>query len=178
MAFNGLDVIVGVIILYSIVSGVVNGMTRQVVSIGALVVGVLLAAWYYPRLAPLLVPYCRKWEVAAFLAFILIFIAVKLVGAVVSYLLGKVLSAAELRWFDRVLGGFFGLAKGFLLSSVLFVGLLAFPFDLTWVKTAVTAPYLLRGARFIAAITPPGIKVRFDEGLGRVKTIWNESNSI
>lgn len=178
MAFNGLDAVVAVILLYSIVSGIVNGMTRQIVSIGALVVGVLLAAWYYPRLAPLLAPYIRKWEIAAFLAFILIFIAVKLLGAVVGYLLGKVLSAAELRWFDRVLGGFFGLAKGFLLCSVLFMGLLAFPFDLKWVNTAATAPYLLRGARFIAAITPPGIKVRFDEGLDRVKNIWNNSSSI
>ncbi len=177
MTFNGLDVLVAVIILYSIVQGIVRGVTRQIISIGTLVVGLLLAAWYYPRLAPVFVTYFRKWELAAFLAFILIFVAVKLVGAAIGYLLGKALSAAELKWFDRILGGFFGLATGFLLSSVLFVALLAFPFELKWVKTAATGPFLVRGARFIAAITPPEIKVRFEDGMNRVRTIWEQSGS-
>ncbi len=178
MSLNGLDVLVLAIILYSVVQGFIKGMTRQIISIGALVVGLLLAAWYYARGAALLVPYFRQWEIAAFVSFILIFIGVKLVGVGVGYLVGKVLSAAELRWFDRVLGAFFGFAKGFLLSAVLFLGLLVFPFDLRWVKSATTAPYLLRGARFIAAITPPEIKVRFDEGMTKLRTLWKESGSI
>lgn len=176
--FNALDVVVWVILLYSLIQGIVRGVTQQIFSIGALVVGLLLAGWYYPRVASYLIPYFRTWEIAAFLAFILIFIVVKLIGAGLSFLLGKILSAAELRWFDRVLGGFFGFAKGFLLSAVLFLGLLAFPFDLKWVKSAMMAPYLLRGARFIAAVTPPEVKVRFEEGLNKLKTIWKGAESI
>jgi membrane protein required for colicin V production len=177
-SFNMLDVVVWVIVLYSVIQGFAKGVTRQIVSLGALVVGLLLAGWYYPKVAALLVPYVRTWEVAAFIAFILIFIVVKLVGAGVGLLLGKILSAAELRWFDRVLGGFFGLAKGFLLSAVIFVALLAFPFNLKWVRNAAMAPYLLQGAQFIAAITPPEVKVRFDEGLSKLRTIWRDSKVI
>lgn len=177
-SFNVLDIVVCGIILYSVIQGVFLGMTRQIVSLGALVVGLLIAGWYYPRLAPVLVPYFRTWEIAAFLAFILLFVAVKLLGVLIGFLLGKVVSAAELKWFDRVLGGFIGFAKGFLLSSVVFLGLLAFPFDLKWVRNAATAPYLLRGAKFVAAITPPSVKVRFDEGLNKLKVLWKESDTF
>lgn len=177
ISLNALDVIVWVILIYSVVQGILYGMTHQFVSIGALVLGLLIAAWYYPRLAPMLMPYFRTYELAAFLAFIIIFILVKLIGAGVGFLLGKLLAAAELRWFDRVLGGFFGFAKGFLLSAVLFLGLLAFPFELKWVKNAKMAPYLMEGARFISTLTPPEVKTRFDDGLNKLRTIWKESGS-
>lgn len=178
MPFNVLDIIVCVVLLYSVIQGLIRGMTRQIVSIGALVVGLLLAGWYYPRAAAVILPYARTWEIAAFLGFLAIFVAVKLVGALVGVLLGKLFSAADLKWFDRVLGAAFGLVKGFLLSAVLFVGLLAFPFDLKWVKEASVAPYLLRGAKFVSHITPPAVKVRFEEGLTKLRTIWKESESI
>jgi membrane protein required for colicin V production len=178
MPFNALDVIVCVILLYSVIQGLVHGMTRQIVSIGALVVGLLLAGWYYPRAAAVILPYTRTWEIAAFLGFLVIFVAVKLLGVLVGVLMGKLLSAADLKWFDRVLGAAFGFAKGFLLSAVLFVGLLAFPFDLKWVKEASVAPYLLRGAKFISNITPPSVKVRFDEGVTKLRAIWKQSESI
>lgn len=177
ISFNLLDVIVWAILIYSVVQGILYGMTRQFVSIGALVLGLLMAAWYYPRLAPMLIPYFRTYEIAAFLAFLIIFVLVKLAGAGVGYLLGKLMAAAELKWFDRVLGGVFGFAKGFLLCAVLFLGLLAFPFELKWVKGATMAPYLMHGARLISTMTPPEVKARFDEGLNKLKTIWKESGS-
>lgn len=177
-SFNAFDVVVAILIVYSVVQGILRGVTRQVISLGALVVGLLLAGWYYQRAATLLLPYVRHWELAAFLGFIVIFIAVKLVGAAVGYLVGKVISAADLKWFDRVIGGAFGFLKGFLLSSVLFLGLLAFPFQLAWVNNSTTAPYLIDGAKLIAAVTPPEVKVRFEEGMDRLRKIWQNSSKI
>lgn len=172
MHFNALDVVVVVLILYSVIQGVVRGMTRQLISLGTLIMGVLVGAWNYPHLAPYLVPYVRNWEIAAFLAFLLIFIAVKLIGVAIGFGLSKILTVADLRWFDRVLGFAFGFAKGFLLSAVLFLGLLAFPFELGWVKNAATAPYLLKGAQWISYITPPEIKTRFHEELEKLRQTW------
>ncbi|MDD5542095.1 MAG: CvpA family protein [Acidobacteriia bacterium] len=177
-SFNTLDVVVVVLILYSIVQGIFRGVTRQIISLGALVVGLFLAGWYYQKAATLLLPYVRHWELAAFLGFIAIFIAVKLVGAAVGFVVGKLVSAADLKWFDRVIGGAFGFVKGFLLSSVLFLGLLAFPFQLKWVNNAATAPYLIDGAKFIAAVTPPEVKARFEEGIDRLRKIWQNSSKI
>jgi membrane protein required for colicin V production len=55
------------------------------------------------------------------LSFVLVFVASLLAAAVVSWLLGKVVSTAGLRPVDRSLGGIFGLARGLVVLLVLAV---------------------------------------------------------
>jgi hypothetical protein len=74
------------------------------------------------------------------------------------------LRRARLEWFDRVLGGAFGLLRGVAVCSAIYLALTAFPVRLSSVEEARTAPALAQGARLLALCTSEDVRVRFLAG--------------
>ena len=62
-----------------------------------------------------------------FVAFLIIFIGCILIGAIASFLINRFMKAASIKWIDRILGGIFGLLRGWAIASILVVALIAFP---------------------------------------------------
>jgi len=60
--------------------------------------------------------------VADFIAFLIIFFFVLVIGSVVTYFIKKILVRGPMKSIDRILGAFFGLLRGVLICSVVVYG--------------------------------------------------------
>ena len=171
---TGLDWIVLVILVASMIGSFVRGFVRELISLSAVVVGLALACWFYPEIGAYFVPYVKTQDIASFCGFVIIFVLTLIAGGILSFVVRNFLRFVDLQWIDRILGLAFGLLRGCLVSSVLFMLLTAFPFQIESVKNAKSAPYLLVGARIISIVTPSSIKTKFLEGYLKVKELWQK----
>jgi membrane protein required for colicin V production len=174
---NWLDFLIIALVAASVISSIINGLTRELVRLAAVVLGLLMALWWYPLPARYIEPYTSAPAVAGFVGFLAIFIAFLILGSVVSWLLGKLLDAAGLRWFDRILGAAFGLVRGMLVSAALLMGIVAFapgkgPIEA--VAGSRLAPSVLYGAGVLIWVAPRRLKDGFQEGMKQVRKMWGE----
>jgi membrane protein required for colicin V production len=169
-----LDYLVVAIVLISTVIAITKGLVREIVSLVALIGGFILAAIYYPALAGKLSEFCRTETVAGFVAFLSIFFGCLLIGAVISLVMNRFLRAASLQWIDRLLGGVFGLLRGWAIASILVLGLIAFPIRENPMTHSFLAPYVMAGARAAVLLVPRDLKDKFNEQYQKVLQKWNE----
>jgi len=173
-----LDWIVLVLLTISIVSSILKGFARETISLASVIVGLFFASWFYPLFGRFYSNYVKTQDIASLLGFTTIFLGCILLGVVISLLVNKILQAASLQWFDRMLGAAFGLIRGWLIGAVLFLMLTAFPVRLESVKEAKLSPYLLAGARALALVTPTALKAKFLEGYRKVEKFWKSTSQI
>jgi membrane protein required for colicin V production len=173
---NWLDITIIVIVLTSIISSIARGFARELVALAALLAGTLAALWFYPEPARYLEPYTSSPAVAGFVGFVVILVAFLLIGWILSKLAGMAVKAAGLRWFDRLLGGAFGLVRGVLVAAVLLFALVTFlpgPRPAESVARSTLAPTVLYCSRTVVMLAPRRLKLEFEKGLERVRQIWN-----
>lgn len=169
--------LIGIVAL-SIVFSAIKGFTRELISLVALIWGFLLACWFYPVLERRLLPYARTADVAALTAFLAIVLAVMVAGAALSWLAGKLVQKAGLRWFDRMLGASFGLVRGLLIGVILVLALTVFAPASESLANSRLAPYLVQGARVAVAVAPKDMRERFRAWFARAQKIWNARGEI
>jgi membrane protein required for colicin V production len=172
---NVLDWIVVVIVVSSVISSILKGFAREAISLAAVILGLLLASWFYPQAGSLVSAYVKTQEIASLVGFALIFIGILLAGAVISFVVTKFLRVVDLQWFDRLLGAAFGFASGWLVGSVIFLGLTAFPVQIETVHQAMLGPYLLLSARVLVVMTPASLKEQFLDGYDKVRGLWEKA---
>lgn len=173
--FTLLDWIILVLLVASIVSSILKGFARETISLASVVLGLLLASWFFPLFSHFFGAFVKTQDIASLLGFATIFFGCVLLGAVISLIVNKLLETVHLKWFDRLLGAAFGLIRGWLIGAVLFLMLTAFPVQLESVKSAKLSPYLLAGARALALVTPSPLKAKFLEGYRKVEKYWRET---
>jgi membrane protein required for colicin V production len=162
MIGNGLDIAIIVILLATLILGLVKGLVRQVIGIAAVIAGLILAARYYRPVSGVFgrIFYSEKW--ASFVAFILIFIVVLALGALLSFLVCKLL-CGPLKFIDHLLGGVFGLVQGLLICGVLVIGLLIFPVNREFLTGSRLAPYCYWLTKGMVQLIPQDLKNQFNE---------------
>ena len=101
---NWLDIVIAIVLLVSLYTAFRNGLSREVVRLLALVVGVVAGMWWYGRLAGYYEPYIPSRQLAEFLAFMTFLVVSVIAGGVVAWGLAKLLGWTGLRWFDRLAG--------------------------------------------------------------------------
>jgi len=69
-----------------------------------------------------------------------------------------------IQWFDRFLGGIFGLVRGVLVDAILLMILMAFSIKPDALRQSSLAPYVTTGARAIALIMPGNLRAQFHLG--------------
>jgi membrane protein required for colicin V production len=178
---NWLDIVILVLVGLSIISSMSNGFSREVVGLIATIAGLFLGIWFYGPAGSFLLPYVSTRAVANFCGFILVFVGVMILGAMVGYSIGKLIKVAGLSWFDRLLGAGFGAVKGLLLSIALITALLAFapghPGDAPpkSVVESRSAPYIIEAARGLSTAAPNELKEGFRRRYDEVKAIWRRA---
>lgn len=138
---TSIDLIALVILLGSAVVGLVRGFTREVFSLGALILAFLAARQFSPWLAPHL-PGLGEGALRYAAALLLVFVLVLVLAGIAGMLIGSAVRLAGLGPYDRFLGGLFGLARGgiVLVLLTLLAGLTAMPRSLAWQASWVHAP--------------------------------------
>ena len=141
-------------------------------SLSGLILGLLLAAWNYPRVAVLLLPLVRSDMVADAVGFILIAVLVMALGAVTGTMLAKTLKAIGLGCLDTIAGAAFGFVQGvFLVTLGILVTVAFFP-QARWLLDA-RRPHLFFGFCHLSThMSPAELADRVHKGL---KIIEEES---
>jgi len=168
-AWNWLDWTLAVVVIISVAAAIHKGFVRELISLAALVAGLVVAALGYQRASVWFEDLTKSHEVALGLAFLALFLGTLAVGALLSVLARKLIKSAGIQWFDRFLGGVFGLVRGVLVDSVLLLALLAFAIKPEAVHRSQLAPYISTGARVIALAMPSSLKTQFGTGFGKFK---------
>jgi membrane protein required for colicin V production len=175
-SWNWLDVILAVIVVASVVAAILKGFIRELISLASVVVGLIVAAVGYSHAALWFEDLTKSHEIALGLGFLALFLGTLAVGALVSLLARKLIKAAGLQWFDRFLGGIFGLVRGVLIDCVLLLALVAFAIKPEAVQHSDLAPYVTTGARVVALVMPASVKAQFQAGFARFRQALIESD--
>src|SRR5215471_21178263 len=171
-----LDYFVIVVVGSSLVLGLVRGIIKASITLLACIAGLVGAGHFYPYAGAAIKPFVSSTVAADFFGFIAILLIVLIAGMVVSSLLRRALKRVRLGWMDHLLGGGFGLVRGWLICSAVYLALTAFPIRLEAVEQARLSPVLLEGTRAIAYLTSPEVRERFQSGYQIVAGASNENS--
>ena len=172
-----LDYLVLIIMAVSIISGAVTGIVKGTIGVVSAVVGLAAAVYFYPYAGKLLSAFARP-GLADLLGFLFVYLIIVLAGILLAWWLRGLLRRARMGWADHVLGAQFGMIRGWLICSTLYLALTAFPVWPEAVQRARLAPMLLEGTRAIALITSPEMRERFHGGYTTIKGLWEHSSAI
>ena len=115
--------IIAVVILSTLLS-LKRGFVKEVLSLLTWVIAFVVAVKFSNQMQVLLVEQVQNDQIRYIVAFISLFIATLIVGALVSFLLSSLIQVTGLSSTDRVLGMLFGFARGSLIV-IAFVALLS-----------------------------------------------------
>jgi membrane protein required for colicin V production len=157
--------VIGVVGL-STVLAFMRGFVRVFVSLVAWIVAVVGAIRFSEVIGGVLPDFGETQGTTRYVAaFALILIGVLIVGALVGYLLSRLVRTVGLGFLDRTLGAIFGLARGLLIAVlfVLFAGLTTLP-RTDWWQNSATSPALTAAALTLRPWLPRAWAERLDYG--------------
>jgi membrane protein required for colicin V production len=149
------DYVVLFILLASVVISTMRGLIREILSLLGWVVAFVVANAYGATLAPMLPPVIPGAAVRLMVAFVALFIGVRLLMGLLTMAVSAVVTAAGLSLADRGLGGLFGLARGIVivLFGVILCGMTSIPQQDFW-KQALLSPMAETGVRTVKPFLP------------------------
>lgn len=166
---NPLDWLLAILLTYSVVKAAINGFFQEAFALAGLLIGFVLAGWYYRSLAHHLTGLISSQALGQFAAFLLILAGTMLLAALLARLFRRTASLVGLSFMDRLLGGLFGLARGALLGAALLTAFTAFLPEGTWLQTSRMAPYFLQTAHAVSFVMPPDLRGKLRDGLHHLK---------
>ncbi len=157
------DYLIICIVIVSAVIGLFRGFFREVVSLVAWVAAFMVAIHFTEPMSQLLegsieTPSLRKAVTGAGL-----FVVVLLVGGVINFLVGKLVSSSGLAGTDRSIGAAFGLVRGVVLVIILMLlaSLTPMPQD-PWWRDSQFIPHLEPYATWVKNLLPVEIGKHFE----------------
>lgn len=152
------DYLVLFVLVASVVISTMRGLVKEILSLTGWVVAFVVANAYGARLAPLLPDMIPGDTVRLIVAFIALFLGVRILMGLLSLAIGALIDAAGLALVDRGLGGLFGLARGIVivLTAVILCSMTAIPQQAFW-KDALLSPLAEAGARTIKPFLPAAL---------------------
>lgn len=136
------DYVVLLILAVSIVISVIRGLVREVLSLASWIGAFFVAKFGAPVVSDWLPGAVSHPGVRLAIGFVLVMIATVLLFSLVSLQVAKLVKFAGLTGTDRMLGAFFGLARGVAISvvAVLVIGLTPLPQERFWRDAMFRAP--------------------------------------
>ncbi len=171
---NPFDILIIIILVYCVVRGLFRGLVKEVSSIFGVLGGFYAAYSYYPLVANLLTRLVTDEAYRNILAFLIIFCCVLILINVLGIIIKYLLNVAFLGWVDRVFGLLFGMTKGILIVSVLFIILTTFlTKGAPIVKNSLLAPHVMLVSENMAKVVSADMKKKFQKNLDELKNAWN-----
>ena len=144
------DVLALLIFVAFLVRGVWVGFIRQISSLIAMIGGFVLAGYFDSEFYRLILPYIDNSHTAFLITYIVLFIAFFFLIKLAGLGLKKVMDVSLTTWFDRTVGGLFGIAKGIFFVSLLFVVTTSFMSGSNnYLKKSISYPFLSSSSKAI-----------------------------
>ena len=144
------DIAISVVILISAAIGMARGLVRETVSLAIWLAAFLSATMFaestmnfiqFGWMEGLSEPAQQAFRYSG--AFAAIFIGILIIGAIVQWMLGKLVQGTGLTGTDRPLGFFFGGARGAILVIVVLVLVESSQAETDWWQESMIRPYLM-----------------------------------
>jgi membrane protein required for colicin V production len=162
------DIVLAVILVGLLVAGLIKGLVKEAVGLAAALIGFIVASRTYVHVAAFLQKYLHEPVAAKFLGFILVFLAVLVLGSLAAALLSK-LMLGPLKFINHLLGGVFGLLEGVLICGVFVFALLVFPINKEALSDSRLAPYCYGLTKVLVNLIPQDLKNKFKEAYQNIK---------
>lgn len=152
------DYVVLFILAASVIVSTLRGLVKEILSLVSWVVSFVLANAYSAQLAPLLPSMIPGEAVRLMVAFVALFLGVRILMGLLMLALDTVIKASGLSLADRGLGGLFGFARGIVivLAGVILCGMTEIPRQPFW-KDALLSPLAESGARTVKPFLPAAL---------------------
>lgn len=149
------DYLVLFVLACSVVISTLRGLVKEMLSLLSWVVGFFVANAYCEQFAQMLPDMIPGRSGRLIVAFLALFIGVKLLMMLLNMAIDAIVKASGLVLVDRGLGGLFGLARGMVivLAAVLVCGTTALPEQPFW-RQALLSPLAETAARTALPLLP------------------------
>jgi membrane protein required for colicin V production len=149
------DYLVIFVLVTSIVISTMRGLVKEILSLAGWIVAFVVANAYGPWLAGMLPNAIPGEVVRLIVAFIALFIGVRILMALLAMAVDALIAAGGLTLADRGLGGLFGLGRGIVivLAGVILCGMTSIPKQDFW-KNALLSPMAESGVRTVKPFLP------------------------
>ena len=164
---NWIDPVIVLILIGFVVTAYSAGLIREVVTIVAVVLGIVIAGLLYDDLATDVLVFIDDADAARAVAFLVLLGSVYLFGQIAAYVLKKMASIMMLGWTDKLGGAAFGLLKGLIVVQVLVILFAAYPslgLDNS-IDNSVIGSFFVDDFSFLLVILPGEFDQRIDEFL-------------
>lgn len=152
---NWLDVLLLIPLLIGLVRGLMRGLVTEVIAILVVIIGVLGARLFAPPFSTWMhKQFAWQGEVCDVVAYVLIFLSIAIVLAILARLLSKFLKAIHLGWANRLFGGIFGICKYAILVLIVVFAMEKTNKSFHWldkskvVKTSIVYPYTVEAVKY------------------------------
>ena len=169
-----LDIAAVLIVIVSVATAALKGFAAELISLASVVAGLILAFAFYDRLAAVLLDLGSGETLALLGGFLLIFAAVVALGILMTRLVRKTLRLFYLRFADRLLGGVFGVLRGWLVMAIIFLAMTAFPVTGNLVANSISGEFFLTSAGIVIRFAPEELQERFSKEYQRIYQLWLE----
>lgn len=122
-----LDAAIVVVFLAFIVGGFKGGLVRELISLAATIVGLVLAGLFYDDLADSLFSSIDNKTVASSVAFMVIFFGIAIAGHLLATVVNPLIHILMLGMLDQFLGAGFGAVKAFILVVATLTLMVTYP---------------------------------------------------
>jgi membrane protein required for colicin V production len=177
---NLFDWLLVAILVWSTALAFVRGIILELFSLGGLIAGILIASWNYDHVAVLLARFITSPSTARIVAFLFLAIGIMVLSTLLGRALNRTAHAIGLGFFDRVLGAFFGFARGCLIGVAILMALAAFQPHSNWIEDSRLSSYFLAGAHAVSFVVPHDLQHLILNGVEQIKhsaTDWIKPDS-
>jgi membrane protein required for colicin V production len=149
------DYVVLLVLVCSVLISTMRGLIKEMLSLVGWVVAFVVANAYGAVLAEMLPAVVPGVALRMMLAFVLLFIGVRILMGLITMALDAVVTASGLGLADRGLGSLFGVARGLVLvmAGVILCGMTEIPRQPFWIN-ALFSPLAETGVRSIKPYLP------------------------
>ena len=171
------DLMAVAVLAVSVFSAMFKGLTIELFSLVAAVGGFFLAVFFYSDAAHFFSRMDLQPVLSDFLGFLAIFLSVIVAGSGLALITKRAIGKLGLKWIDRLLGGMFGLVRGWLIVTALFLAFSAFPVRKDLLSRSRLAEFFSIGARAMVVLTPKQFEEKFHTGYQKLYQMWIEQTT-
>ena len=152
------DYLVLFILISSVVISTMRGLVKEILSLAGWIAAFVVANAFGAKLAPMLPSMIPGESLRLIVAFIALFLGVRVLMGLLALAIGALIEATGLSLADRGLGGLFGLGRGIVivLAGVILCGMTSIPQQAFW-KNALLSPMAETGARTVKPFLPAAL---------------------
>lgn len=156
---NTADLVILAVLALSMLFGLWRGFVSEVLSLACWIAAFWVAWAFGDEVAAFYGGFLREPTACIIAGYLTCFLGVVVVGALLGWMVRRLLSHGGLRGGDRFLGLLFGMARGLLLVTfaVLMLGFTPLPRTAAWWRQSALLPAFESGAAWVATRLPPAV---------------------